>query len=84
MRGSTDPLDDARQRPSQHHLRRIEEHLRTVEILLAGVLLKEAPRPELEKLAKLIGVRKAILSELFPQRESKKKNSVSPVQAGTN
>lgn len=48
-------------------LRVIEDRTRIVEILLAGLLLKERPPPRIEKLEALIGIRKGILSELFPK-----------------
>jgi hypothetical protein len=48
-------------------LKVIEDRIRTVEILLAGLLLKERPSPRIEKLEALIGIRKGTLSELFPK-----------------
>ena len=63
-------------------LRVVEERLRIVEILLAGMLLKEEPRPDVERLAKLIEIRKATLSELFPQRDGEKKRSPGPAKVG--
>ena len=44
-----------------------DEHLKTIEIMLAGILLNEETKPEVKKLAKLIGVSDKTLSELFPQ-----------------
>ena len=49
-----------------------EEQLKTIQILLAGLLLKEEPRPVIDKLEALIEVRKGTLSELFPQRKGSK------------
>jgi len=61
----------------------VEKHLRTVEILLSGLLLRGADRPAVEKLEKLIGIRKGTLSDLFPQRQVKKsKGSFSSARAG--
>jgi hypothetical protein len=51
----------------------VEEHLKTVQILLAGLLLKEEPRPVVDKLEELIEVRKGTLAEIFPQRKTKKR-----------
>ena len=59
----------------------VEEHLGTVQVLLAGLLLKEEPRPSVEKLEKLIELRKGTLSELFPQRKSKRKPESQESQA---
>jgi len=44
-----------------------EEHLRTIELMLAGILLSQDSKPEVKKLAKLIRVSDKALSELFPQ-----------------
>lgn len=52
-------------------LNSIEDHLRKIEILLAGVLLKTESPPEVAKLEKLIRLRKGKLSDLFPQRTGK-------------
>lgn len=54
-----------------------EEQLKTIQILLAGLLLKEEPRPVIDKLEALIEVRKGTLSELFPQRKSTKRSENS-------
>jgi hypothetical protein len=55
----------------------IAAELRKVQILLAGLLLKEEPRPNVEKLEGFIGVRKGTLSELFPQRKPKTGNKAT-------
>jgi hypothetical protein len=54
----------------------VEDHLKTVQILLSGLLLKQEPRPDVVKLEQLIGVRKGTLSELFPQRKAKNDEKV--------
>jgi len=56
-------------------IKSVEEHLQTVQILLAGLLLKEEPRPSVEKLEALLEIRKGTLSELFPQRRNKRKSA---------
>jgi Trp operon repressor len=53
----------------------LENRLRVIEILLAGLLLQREIQPEVEKLEKLIGIRKGTLSDLFPQRKSKDRSS---------
>jgi len=61
----------------------VERHLRTVEILLSGLLLRGTDPPAVEKLEKLIGIRKGTLSDLFPKRQMKKrKGSFSSARAG--
>lgn len=57
------------------------EELRKVQILLAGLLLKQEPRPNVEKLEAFIGVRKGTLSALFPQRKSRNSRSDSEIEA---
>jgi hypothetical protein len=52
-----------------------EDSLRDIQVLLAGLLLKEEPKPDVKKLAKLIGVDDTTISQLFPQRKGKKKDS---------
>ncbi len=52
-----------------------DDHLRSIEIMLAGVLLSQESKPEVKKLAKLIGVSDKTLSELFPQHESRTKET---------
>jgi hypothetical protein len=47
-----------------------DQELKIIQLLLAGLLLKDEPRPELGKLAKLIHVRKETLSDLLPEREA--------------
>jgi hypothetical protein len=57
----------------------VEQELKKVQILLAGLLLKDEPRPNVEKLEHFIGVRKGTLSDLFPQRKSRKDKQTSEV-----
>lgn len=54
-----------------------EQELKTIQLLLAGLLLKEEPRPDVGKLENLIHVRKGTLSEIFPQRKAKKSTKSS-------
>ncbi len=50
----------------------VEDHLKTVQILLVGLLLKEEPKPDVKKLAKLIGMSDDVITDLYPQRKTKK------------
>lgn len=59
-----------------------EEHLKTIELMLAGVLLNQESKPELRKLAKLIGVSDDAITDLYPQRKGKKRNK--PTEGATN
>jgi hypothetical protein len=54
-----------------------EESLRNVQLLLASLLLKEEPRPDVKKLAKLTGVSDNTITDLFRQRAPKKKTPQS-------
>jgi hypothetical protein len=62
------------------------EELKTIQILLAGLLLKGEPRPEVGKLETLIHVRKGTLSEIFPQRKNRRKEqaAIESPQRGEN
>ena len=44
----------------------IEEHLQTIEYLLAGILLKK--ETDIRKVAKIIGCSDSTLTALYPQR----------------
>lgn len=48
----------------------IEDRLRTIEYLLAGLLLKKDPN--LKQVAKIIGCSDKVLTKLYPSREVKK------------
>lgn len=50
-----------------------KESLRNIQLLLAGLLLKEEPRPDVKKLAKLIGVSDKTITDLYRQRAQRKK-----------
>jgi hypothetical protein len=50
-------------------------------ILLAGLLLKEEPRPDVRKLERLIKVKDGTLSELFPQHK-KRTSSGTKIEKG--
>jgi hypothetical protein len=56
----------------------IDEPSKVIQILLAGLLLKEEPRPNVRKLERLIKVEDGTLSELFPQRKGRKKMDAKP------
>ena len=49
-----------------------EDQSKVTQILLAGLLLKQEPRPDVRKLERLIKVEDGTLSELFPQRKPRK------------
>lgn len=55
--------------------RTTDEHLRTIELMLGGILLGQESKPEVKKLAKLIGVSDKTLSDLFPQEERARNGS---------
>mgnify|MGYP001607648640 CR=1 FL=1 len=50
-----------------------EEHLQTVEYLLAGLLLKKDV--DIKKVAKIIGCSDKILTSMYPERKRGKKNA---------
>lgn len=45
---------------------------RITQVLLAGLLLKDEPRPDVRKLERLIKVKDGTLSDLFPQRAKRR------------
>jgi len=49
-----------------------EEHLETIELLIAGILLNQHSKPAVKTLAKLIGVSDNMFTDLYPQRKGKK------------
>lgn len=49
-----------------------EEHLQTIEYLLAGLLLKRDV--EVNKLARIIGCSSKILSQMYPEKKKGAKN----------
>jgi|GEM_PF-4495904 hypothetical protein len=49
-----------------------EEHLQTIEYLLAGLLLKK--EVDIKKIAKIIGCSDKILSDLYPEKRRGKIN----------
>lgn len=51
----------------------IERHLRTIEILLAGLLLGR--KPKVKEVAKIMGVSDKILSMLLPEGKAEKKDT---------
>jgi hypothetical protein len=52
-----------------------EEHLETVELLLAGLLLGR--QPDVKQVAKVIGVSDKVLSALYPQRKERKNDGAA-------
>ena len=50
-----------------------EESLKNIQLLLAGLLLKEDPKPDVKKLAKLIGVSDKTITDLYRQRAPRKR-----------
>ncbi len=62
----------------------IEDPSKVTQILLAGLLLKGEPRPDVRKLERLIKVEDGTLSELFPQRKSRKKGLNKKLKDQTN
>ncbi len=52
-----------------------DEHLKTIELLIAGLLLEQKNKPPLQKLARLIGVTESAITDLYPQRKTKKKTA---------
>jgi len=55
-------------------IKKIEEHLQSIEYLLAGILLKR--EIDMKKVAKIIGCSDKTLTKLYPQKKSKVKNNV--------
>jgi len=51
------------------------DHMETIELLLAGILLNQQSKPDVKKLAKLIGVSDRTITDLYPQRKNKKVQS---------
>ncbi|MDG6916951.1 MAG: hypothetical protein JRM85_05080 [Nitrososphaerota archaeon] len=51
----------------------IEQHLRTIEIMLAGLLLGR--KPKVKEVAKIIGVSDKTLSMLLPEGKAEKKDT---------
>jgi len=49
-----------------------EEHLKTIELLVAGLLMNQEKKPSLHQIARLIGVDESVIVDLYPQRKSKK------------
>jgi len=49
-----------------------EEHLQTIEYLLAGLLLKKDV--DVKKVAKIIGCSDNVLTELYPEKKKGKKD----------
>lgn len=52
--------------------RTTEEHLKTIELLVAGLLMNQEKKPSVQEIARLIGVDESTITELYPQRKSKK------------
>ncbi len=48
----------------------LEDRLKTIEYLLAGLLLKK--EPNIKQVAKIIGCSDKILTKLYPSKETKK------------
>lgn len=48
----------------------LEDRLKTIEYLLAGLLLKKAPN--IKQVAKIIGCSDKVLTKLYPSKETKK------------
>lgn len=51
----------------------IEQHLRTIEIMLAGLLLGR--KPKVKEVAKIMGVSDKTLSMLLPEGKAEKKDT---------
>jgi hypothetical protein len=49
-----------------------EEHLKIIELLVAGVLMNQEKKPSVQQIARLIGVDESVIADLYPQRKSKK------------
>lgn len=47
-----------------------EDRLKTIELLLAGILLKR--QPNVKEVAKIVGCSDVLLSELYPDKTGKK------------
>jgi hypothetical protein len=53
--------------------KRIEEHLQSIEYLLAGILLKK--ETDIKKVGKIIGCSDKVLTNLYPgKKKSRRKN----------
>jgi len=52
--------------------KKIEEHLQTIEYLLAGILLKK--EVDIKKVAKIIGCSDKTLTTIYPQKKRGNKN----------
>jgi hypothetical protein len=48
-----------------------DEHLETIELLMAGILLNQQSKPSVKTLAKLIGVSDSTIADPFPKRKSR-------------
>jgi len=46
-----------------------EEHLKTIEFLLAGILLKR--NTDVQKVAKIIGCTTGVLTDMFPEKRNR-------------
>jgi hypothetical protein len=55
---------------------------KAVLILLAGLLLRGEPRPDVRKLERLIKVPDGTLSDLFPQRKKRYDSKPKPIKGG--
>lgn len=49
-----------------------EEHLKTIELLVAGLLMNQDKKPSVQQIARLIGVDESTITDLYPQRKPKK------------
>jgi len=49
-----------------------EERLKTIEFLIAGLLLNQEDKPSIHKIARLMGVNEREIRKLYPQRKAKK------------
>ncbi len=49
-----------------------EGHLKTIELLVAGLLLNQEKKPSVQQIARLIGVDESVIADLYPQRKAKK------------
>ena len=59
-------------------LKAIDNRIRNLEILVAGLLLRDRPPPRVDKLEALIGIRKGTLAVFFPQRSNEARKRAPP------
>ncbi len=60
-------------------VKKIEDHLQSVELLLAGILLKK--EADLKSVAKIIGCSDKTLTSIYPERKKRKKRGKNKIKS---